>query len=288
MFSPMEPPIAEDRRNELTSEDPPNYGAKSDAELKAEMRRRGLELHGRRKKVHYVRALLESDQRDLDSYKRWDTRNVMEEELAEGRELPIPKDISSYDSKIVLLAVLKQRQDGLFASKYKYDASRITFLDLPAEIRNMIYNFALFCPYPCTFEKIFLLVGKRQFSPFHRVFRRRQYPEERIIATLALLGAINVEICRESRAYFWVHLQLSLTTDNAPQHEALHTFLSILGLEASASILHSNYSSAGLIQVQWDVHGSKSSFLHLKCVRVSVDSTWGCLSPISSATTLKL
>jgi len=61
-------PISEDIRDELISDEPPAYRTKTPTDLKEEMRRRGLELRGRRKKADYVRALQESDERDLDSY----------------------------------------------------------------------------------------------------------------------------------------------------------------------------------------------------------------------------
>jgi hypothetical protein len=53
---------------------------------------------------------------------------------------------------------------------------------------------------------------------------------------LLLLGAVNKQVRKEARALFWNKLELRLTGVDSPQHEALHTFLTMLDPESRASI----------------------------------------------------
>jgi hypothetical protein len=129
------------------------------------MRSRGLELRGRRKTAHYVRALEASDTADLQRYQVWKDREEFDKKLDYTMELPIAQDHNvarDWDTP-GFRALLAQRQDRMFASTYKEDPARKTFLDLPGEIRNKIYYFALFSPHGGTVGKIHLLVANRQF-----------------------------------------------------------------------------------------------------------------------------
>jgi hypothetical protein len=169
MIDHITPPFNQDRCDELDSANLPNYKARSDLELKDAMRSRGIELLGRRKKAHYVRALEASDNEDLQRYQVWKDCGDFVKTLNSTWELPIAQDydvVQDWDIP-ALRALLNTRPDRMFASSYQEDPTRKTFLDLPGEIRNTIYNFTL-SAHRGTFGKIHLLVAKRQFLMWHR------------------------------------------------------------------------------------------------------------------------
>jgi len=237
MFNRTPPPFAKDRCDQLQSNLLPDYGTKTDSELKAEMRDRGLELRGRRKTAHWVKALQASDQNDLKLYKDWKDRDDFDKHLDYEWELPlhIPGYVSDQRSAR-LKALLDTRQSRMFASRYEEDISLKTFLDLPSEIRNKIYEMALFNPDNSSISKFTVLVAKRQFLMWHRAYNKWQYPDDLSIATLDLLGAVNKQIRKESRLIFWAKLNVNLITADAPEHQAMQTFIMILDPEARASI----------------------------------------------------
>ena len=236
MFNRTPPPFAKDRCDQLRSNPLPDYGTKTDSELKAEMRDRGLELRGRRKTAHWVKALQASDQHDLKLYKDWKDRDDFDKNLDYRWELPLTQDHAPNMRRVELRPLLDARQDRMFASKYKEDTSRKNFLDLPGEIRNIIYKMALFNLYNFPIGKFSIVATKRQLLMWHRALNGWQYHDELTVATLNLLGAVSKQIRKESRALYWAKLKLNLTDADAPQHDAMQAFLTMLGPEARASI----------------------------------------------------
>jgi hypothetical protein len=209
MFDRDLPLFSEERRLELESGEFPNYALKTMDELKDEMRQRGLELRGRRKIAHFVKALTDQDSDDIIRYREW------------------KQDIESYKE-------LQKRPYGMLASAYKSDDTRKTFLDLPGELRNMVYEYALF--WPDQFWKLEILSVKRQIMLFERDLGQFSEEHELAISTLYLLGATSKQICTEARALFWAKAKLHLRSVDAYEHKALNTFLLLLDPDSRASL----------------------------------------------------
>ena len=207
MVNRKSPPFSKDRCDQIESGKLTDYGTNTDVQLKEEMRRRGLELRGRRKTVHYIKATQASDERDFERYQERKDRNDFDKKLTYKWEIPLHQDPwEEYERHAEFQSLLDARPDRMFASNYKEDTSRKTFLDLPREIRNMIYEWALFDPGNCSIRKLNFLRDKRQLLMWSREFHKWDYHDELTIATLRLLGATNKQIRREARALFWAKL----------------------------------------------------------------------------------
>jgi hypothetical protein len=87
----------------------------------------------------------------------------------------------------------------MFSSTYKEDTSRKTFLDLPGEIRNAIYEYAMFDP-NVKYWRPKILGGRRKLRTDFSY--ARQYEGKLARATLSLLGAMNKLIRQEARTLF--------------------------------------------------------------------------------------
>jgi hypothetical protein len=213
------------------------------------VRRRQIPLRGRTRKAQFVDALQTSDREDSATYRTWSdrreaqmkqeeqnraeeemSRQEMEKERQKGWELPINPSIqdeyddnsreSSHDKVIHLhKELLKTRQLRMFASQYKEDATRKTFLDLPSEIRNMIYELALVeNPQAATGSdklhwELNIVRAEGKLQPWHHhFFRSSSYPHELVMATLLMLGAVNKQIRNEARSLFWAKSEFVIVT----------------------------------------------------------------------------
>ncbi|KAF2820093.1 hypothetical protein CC86DRAFT_412558 [Ophiobolus disseminans] len=164
MFGRNPSPLSKDRCDQLELARPPDYSARADNELKLEMRARGLEMRGRRNTAHWVKALEASDKRDLKRYQDWSERDEFDKKIDCKYELPLKGNHVTEKQEVKLKALMDTPQDRMFASQYEEDPSRKTFLELPGEIRNAIYNMAIFNfnPPNLSVSKFQVLVDERQ------------------------------------------------------------------------------------------------------------------------------
>lgn len=105
-------------------------------------RDRGLRNIGRLTKYKLIRRLQLDDNMDRQRRRKWLTDAAVYMKYKELLErhycsLSFPKQME-FDK------VLAARFDQILASTYTADSSRMSFIDLPAEIRNMIYRFSMF------------------------------------------------------------------------------------------------------------------------------------------------
>jgi hypothetical protein len=109
-----------------------------------------------------------------------------------------------------------------------------TFFDLPGEIRDIIYSFALF-----------------DSGEIHWMFDVWRNNEDRdydcwwqssVPTTALLLGAVNKQMRRESRAILWTKIHLMRFGEEAYHHDYLHTFFMADGTEIPAPQVQASHS----------------------------------------------
>jgi hypothetical protein len=151
-------------------------------------------------------------------------------------ELPLTSDDpDEYRESEAFRSILRTRQKRMFASTYKVDTSRKTFLDLPGEIRNSVYEYALFgVDTHCW--RLCILGRRRKIRTIHQLSGAWRYGEELVLVTLGLLGAMNKLIRREIQTLFWAKLDFVLYKADTLQHDALYTFLDMLGPNSRAHL----------------------------------------------------
>ena len=219
-----------DERHKLESGKLINYNSMTDDELKKEMRERGIRPHGRVKKADLVNALTASDRTTRKNYQHWKS-------LIELPSNPSPYELVKRSPRFK--ALMKDRRDLMFASAYREDPDRLTFLDLPGELRNSIYEYVLFGQDLGSHGQTFVIndaTGKLWLSRGKSA--QVKYQDEMSICTLIMFGAMNNQIRSEVRALFWAKCSFSLRIEDAPQHVALLHFLTNIGPGSRMSIPH--------------------------------------------------
>jgi hypothetical protein len=122
------------------------------------------------------------------------------------------------------LRELRARPALMSQSKFQHNSSRTSFLDLPGEVRNIIYELALFeSP-----EGEYAEAGKwtlstkdardDRFPPVHsRAYEDRlaleELQQDRTLSVLKTLGAMNKQMRQEVQSFFFSKLHVTLDMD---------------------------------------------------------------------------
>ncbi|CAO2657777.1 Nn.00g039030.m01.CDS01 [Neocucurbitaria sp. VM-36] len=130
----------------------------------------------------------------------------------------------------------RQHQSLMFASAYRADPACKSFLDLPAEVRNMIYDLALFDP------ELDLTTIKASYDDDTVRLRPefnpgREYDGAVMISVLNMLGAMNRQIRREVRGWFYKQITLRIQgslKEDENTHNLLQRVLEKIGKEGRA------------------------------------------------------
>ncbi|KAI4635113.1 uncharacterized protein J4E87_000062 [Alternaria ethzedia] len=195
----------------LEADDMPNYAAMSYAELREEMKSRGMFKGGKKQRMISV---LE----DQFRYMR-----------TEHRKNPFRQ--AEID--------LRERPEMMLTSDFKSDPSRISFMDLPGEIRNMIYDLALFEPAESDFEQAgdwqINAVGDTFFLPRSEAYWSEldltTLRGDRTLSVLHVLGALDKQIRKEVQTFFWAHVHVTITVKYSGQayYYVVRRFLEKIG-----------------------------------------------------------
>jgi len=188
---------SETRLARLEADDMPNYAAMSYAELREEMKSRGMFKGGKKQRMISV---LEDQFRSMRT---------------EHRKNPFRQ--AEID--------LRERPEIMLTSDFKSDPSRISFMDLPGEIRNMIYDLALFEPAESDFEHAgdwqINAVGDTFFLPRSEAYWSEldltTLRGDRTLSVLHVLGALDKQIRKEVQTFFWAHVHVTITVKYSGQ-----------------------------------------------------------------------
>ncbi|KAH6862780.1 hypothetical protein B0T12DRAFT_497669 [Alternaria alternata] len=128
---------------------------------------------------------------------------------------------------------IRERPELMLTSKVKSEPSRKCFMDLPPEIRDMIYELALFDPPYITPNSVtgrgagddhhsagvLKITGKitgdaGRFSPVrswdYTLMHLAELRVDRTISVLHVVGALNKQIRQEVQGFFWSHTRVQL------------------------------------------------------------------------------
>jgi hypothetical protein len=170
-----QPPLSQTRRAELDASALIDYSGSTDDELRALIRERGIGLRGWRKTAHYIKALQAPELRDREVCQAW--KDNVTVELQSQQEQKVQQEVETQALDKVRLQQheriqeLAKRQDLMFASKYAADPTRKSFLDLPLNIRNTVYERALSDGIQGPVMKLCYLFDKSRFLPFSREYK---------------------------------------------------------------------------------------------------------------------
>ncbi|KAF2034491.1 hypothetical protein EK21DRAFT_85512 [Setomelanomma holmii] len=216
------PPLSADRRAEFDTTDVPDYTGFSNTELKDFMKERGIGLRGCPKRMHWVKALEGPAREKREEYQAWKIEAARQiewqrknpDKVLLSRMTPKQREErkepdwatkmaktgpESYlrheymDDRVeyrAFAAMVKQRQSLMFRSDFKEEPGRTSFLDLPPEIRNTIYRYALFGCYTLQW-KINVKTEEGRLLPWHRELGIVGLQEELTIAALDTLSAMS-------------------------------------------------------------------------------------------------
>lgn len=259
------PPFTKERQDEL-HRNMTRYETLSDDELKALLRQRGSRVRGRRTRAHWIKALAGPEMvQDKKIYEAWKSAAESEMQVQRTPYIPPPpsnepKKYGQYDRYLERIQDLEKRQDLMFASRYESDPERKTFLDFPLEVRKKIYKFALFGEkYAIDFMKIYSCPARDILRSHRREYQSRPIAEETTVYILDMLGAMNKEIRREARCFFYTHMHFTLLEAwqaRMDTYTSIRHFLRKIGPEGRANIFNLlNISIPG----EWDLnYGSMS------------------------------
>ncbi|KAF1831802.1 hypothetical protein BDW02DRAFT_37896 [Decorospora gaudefroyi] len=263
-------PFSQARREQIEAGDFPPYHSMSQAELQAEFEQRGMEKSGASSLIDFPKprhqpgsicvwenrypysvypysfALKESDRLDRAMY-NFRTKLHSHQYPALKEYYHNELETGYLNAQAEIKEVLRNREHLMFQSTFYQDTGRKCFLDLPAEIRNMIYEEAIFGQKNAegSVERKWVLLpahGKLKvlFLPSNDASRQRHNPAifkyEMIISTLRMLGAMSKQIISEVRSLFWSILVPVVQDSDKGQHESLRHFLISIGAEARAGI----------------------------------------------------
>lgn len=174
-----------------------DYTKLTEDELKTEVQARHLRVYDLRpsREIYYAKALQDSDIRDLRKYREWKLRI----------QLPLnPSFQDTFAKGADFELTMKARCRHMFESTYKADPNKITFLHLPGEIRNYIYEYALLGGKALTESTVW---PEREGTQ-SQITQRRQahnlakFHQNMEIYTLAMLDVVNKQIHKETQSFF--------------------------------------------------------------------------------------
>lgn len=218
-----------------------DYDVLADDELKALMKQRGVELRGRYRRRHRIRDLKEGDHDDAYKYREWKLTTLFDFHLREKHYLELEEyfchestladdlcgnmgHVSSLQNRRERIkAVLNWRQPLMFGSTFKEDPNQKPFIELPGELRNMIYQFTLFDGEQSPRWSIYIDGLDDQFSPHD--MHTGCYTMPFTISILKVLGTLSKEIRTEVRSLFWAAVQVERIHVEVPRSKALPQFI---------------------------------------------------------------
>lgn len=199
------------RLAELNAPEPPQYSRWTRARLQWEMKQRKMPISGLRLKLEYVQVLQSQFDRMHEEY----TRYRADQEV-------------------------RMRPDLMLDSTFGENPTRPSFLGLPAEIRNMAYDLALFedlaGDYANNMNWVFVFEHGRFIAvPATKnrgMFTASDVDFDRTLSVIHLLSSMNRQVGREVQAFYWGQINITLlsaTHKSTKYHQLIHDFLSELG-----------------------------------------------------------
>lgn len=159
--------------------------------------------------------LQHSDNDDRYTYQRWLSKAAFQAENKNFPHLLLQRHYCElwHCEQLQLEAKLAARFELILADTYTADPSGLSFMDLPAEVRNIVYGFTMFGsehPYHWTI----LSNGHGRLQPVHPFFSENSRENFETAMTKYVLGVfsgLNVQIRQEARSYFWSKLNFELS-----------------------------------------------------------------------------
>lgn len=116
---------------------------------------------------------------------------------------------------------LRERPGAMLTREFIRDPSRISFTDLPGEIRNMIYDLTLFESPEGDFEQLrkweittdgdcFFLVRS---GAYHLAVDLAELRSDRTLSVLHVIGALDKQIRKEIQTFFWAQIHATVTAE---------------------------------------------------------------------------
>lgn len=216
---PRPSPFTPQRLAQIEANDFPDYRGFTSAELVLQIHQRNIWVPNATTKRQYVRALQDSDEKDRRDLRQWSET----EEMRQARR-----------------EVLAKRHKLMLSSKFTAEPGRIGFFDCPPEIRNIIYDLAIFGIKRADYTGPELrALDHFKWTPeldniedddcFHLKILsepRRSYTDDRArpasvveqhvldaIATTDMLCAMSKESGYEARGVFWAQLSHGVSSD---------------------------------------------------------------------------
>ena len=185
---------SETRLARLEVDDMPNYAAMSYSELREEMKSRGMFQGGEKQRMI----------------------NMLERQFREMHMEHTRRPVRQAKRR------LREHPEMMLTSEFKRDPSRISFTDLPGEIRNMIYDLALFEPLSGDFAqagnwemtassgRLFL----SRYRTYHLELDLGELRYDRTISALHVVGALDKQIRKEVQTFFWAQTHITIVLEN--------------------------------------------------------------------------
>jgi hypothetical protein len=120
-----------------------------------------------------------------------------------------------------------------------------TFFDIPGELRNEIYRYALFGYGNKSRWKIQVIGPHRYFVPYEP--SHDSWEVELTISTLNMLGAMDKQMRAEIRSFFWARVEVEHVQDpHLCQQEGMLQFLQNIGPDTRAAIPRLGHGLTGI------------------------------------------
>jgi hypothetical protein len=109
----------------------------------------------------------------------------------------------------------------MFRSTYQETPSHQPLSNLPGELLNMVYKYALFSHCHTVRWKLVMVDDERRFWPIAiKDSRDSSYSELHTISMPDSVGAMNKQICAEVRTLFWTTVKIVHARRSSDQHGA--------------------------------------------------------------------
>ncbi|KAF9698958.1 hypothetical protein EKO04_002730 [Ascochyta lentis] len=229
------PPFSTERRLQLDF--PPDYEKENIVTLLNMARGRRIDLEVDVIKARLILYLRRTDDKDRRKHKAWLADAAFHIKNKNQPDLLLERHYCSlwYCEQFLIDEKLADRLDQTLASTYTADPSRKSFMDLPAEVRNMIYGFSMFSSKVSPVWKL-SNCSRRNGRLEHALYFGSENSSRRFhvalsTSTLGLLSAMSTQIRHETRSYFWAKLKFRLSPDCD-----IVQFLETIGPDGRASI----------------------------------------------------
>jgi hypothetical protein len=201
------PPFPPARCAELEADQPPDYFRRTCAQLREEHEKQRIDHKDLRLKVELVASLGISYARDKVKFQTWQQ----------------------------IRAALVDRREHMFISNYTAEPERKSFLELPPEIRNMIYRYT-FTPIPSG-PTVWGITYSREVDSLCTSILSPGSHKLPILSALGVLSAMNKQIRSEARGVFWAVFPFTIDgPKDIDYHQTIRLVLNKLGPEGRASI----------------------------------------------------